>query len=643
MWASVTSAIEAEARASAREQNWSISDRTRNGAVWTLKLSGSNSDAQLDESLEGASAWWPGPEKGGAEVLSVVPEENTLHLRFATCPPPTAGLLKIYPIRFLDRLADLWDNNEQSFLDQIERLVERTHARYAKLTPTRFPELRAAQRKAFRLPSFEQSFLWGPPGTGKTYTLGALIAEFLLTNPSSRVLLLSTTNAAVDLSLLSVDSALERIAARNEQARELRKKCRRIGTRFLASNYEHHAHLLPRHDEQLLARMARLEIERPAPEDAQRYGPWKAKYEAVQSALRAEAKEVLRSSRCCAMTCTRGIWSYPDLQEFAPFELVVLDEASQISIAHTAPFLAIGRRVLCAGDPKQLQPIVCSEDSDVRDWLGRSSFHYMNVAHESVEMLDEQSRMAEPICAIVSKLFYDGKLRLCPVEATKTKWKEERRLSDLPRLGTESVKIVQVGQDGAYHAGYKGYVREESAQSITGLVQACLHENSDPRSVLVLTPYRAQRAKIKSALRISGIKGVQVTTVHRAQGGERRVVIMDPVLGTHKANTDLLINVGMSRAKARLILLLSDGDRNNELFARVSALCSRGTGSIPSRKAASASKLNHAFGELRNGQQLTYLGRVYVYEGFTPDKEKVYLRDMQTGEQKKFLKNYVLG
>ena len=36
--------------------------------------------------------------------------------------------------------------------------------------------------------------LWGPPGTGKTTTLGVLVAEYLDRHPGAKVLLLSTTN-----------------------------------------------------------------------------------------------------------------------------------------------------------------------------------------------------------------------------------------------------------------------------------------------------------------------------------------------------------------------------------------------------------------------------------------------------------------
>ena len=56
---------------------------------------------------------------------------------------------------------------------------------------------------------YSSSFLYGPPGTGKTTTLGVLLAEYLHLNPRARVLLLSTTNHAVDQATVAVDKALE--------------------------------------------------------------------------------------------------------------------------------------------------------------------------------------------------------------------------------------------------------------------------------------------------------------------------------------------------------------------------------------------------------------------------------------------------
>lgn len=88
-----------------------------------------------------------------------------------------------------------------------------------------------------------------------------------------------------------------------------------------------------------------------------------------------------------------------------------------------------------------------------------------------------------------------------------------------------------------------------------------------PSDIVVLTPFRAQRVLIKNCLYHQSVKGVKVSTVHRSQGSEAKVVIFDPV----KADEDFLtnsegarlVNVALSRAKGKLILLLSTGDRQN--------------------------------------------------------------------------------
>ena len=53
------------------------------------------------------------------------------------------------------------------------------------------------------------SFVWGPPGTGKTSTLGFIIANYLM--HGKKVLFASNTNRAVDVGLLSVIEAMNEI------------------------------------------------------------------------------------------------------------------------------------------------------------------------------------------------------------------------------------------------------------------------------------------------------------------------------------------------------------------------------------------------------------------------------------------------
>lgn len=571
----IVTAIEYEADLGAKYLDCVIHRRERHGRIWSVLVEPARHDAQLDESLEGSAAWWPGPPVGIADVLSIVPEDHQLNLRLATTDVPSSGRLRIYPIRFLDRLATLWSSPFRGprFLNARERLQSNTAApAFSPPNPRWFPELRPAQRDAFRLLAHPASFLWGPPGTGKTHTIGTLLASFLIENRNARILLISTTNSAVDLALISVDKALERIAGIVTNAAQCRRACKRIGTHFGAHHYRDRQHLLPGAADCAIQQLADLETTCPDSADAPAYDLWKSSVEDLRDRMRIQTRVVLRKSRLAAMTSTRGIFSYDDLEETGPFDLIVFDEASQVGLAHTLPFLPLAQRVLFAGDPKQLEPIVVADDREVREWLGRSAFAFMQSDHPNMAMLTEQSRMGPDICHVVSETFYSGRLKVCAKAAADPIWRAERLLS----ASAAALCSLDIATNGKFHPGFRGFTREESADRIVSAVSRALRHNdprdNDPRDIVVLTPYRAQRSILRRKLRAAGIVGVQVSTVHRAQGSERKVVFFDPVLGAHHALTDRLLNVAISRAQASLTIACSPGDLANPRLAQIHAL-----------------------------------------------------------------------
>ena len=115
-------------------------------------------------------------------------------------------------------------------------------------------------------------------------------------------------------------------------------------------------------------------------------------------------------------------------------------------------------------------------------------------------------------------------------------------------------------------------IRYESAQRISELVGHLLRSIWE-QDILVLTPFRAQRTLIRTLLEGAGHRRVNVSTVHRAQGGERHTVIFDPADGDNNflrtEDARRLVNVALSRAKARLVVILSPSDRQNPLFEEV--------------------------------------------------------------------------
>jgi DNA replication ATP-dependent helicase Dna2 len=245
----VIDAIDDELRVASKFLRFRVADLSQQANIWKIFVEPMSASSSLDESLEGAAAWWLGPPSGTADVLSVIPDNDQLNIRYLSSPPPLRGQeIRVYPPRYLEALRDCWETSSWS-TQCLVWLDKMNQAEFEDLQDVDriegFPKLRGAQRQAFGLLDREHGFLWGPPGTGKTYTLGAMLAHYLCQRPTAKVLLLSTTNAAVDLSLISVDEHLESLSSTNTVASQLRKKCLRIGNHFVASKYKGREHLLP--------------------------------------------------------------------------------------------------------------------------------------------------------------------------------------------------------------------------------------------------------------------------------------------------------------------------------------------------------------------------------------------------------------
>lgn len=564
----ILNGIREEIRSTPDYVDFRVRATTRVGALWKVFISSDDKGRnELDESLEGSRVWWKGTPPGTAEVLSVVPDESQINLRFATKIPPSDGAyIRIYLPQYLEKLEDVWSDDwwAATCVDWLINLEEQNPRTNLKSLDSRdFPWLRKAQKEAFDLTAWNLSFLHGPPGTGKTRTLGAIIAKYLTTFPNEKVLLLSTTNVAVDEAIISVDNALRDTQDLKSARRISHEECKRIGNHFIASKYMGKDHLLPRQDTALLEQLIKLEAQRPREEDLSSYAQWKLAVESLRTRMREDAAKALNQSRLVAMTTTRAVFSFDDLRELYPADLIVFDESSQVGLAHALALAPLGRRVLFTGDPHQLAPIARATVDDAREWLAQSMFSRQRHFQDATSFLDEQSRMAEPICQVVSKTFYQGRLKVA--SGCDKQWLAERAIAD-SRVETQSVSFRHIPGEHNYSNKYGGWIRYESAELIGELVSRLIDE-VDTKDILVLTPFRAQRRLIKTFLKNARIRGVSVSTVHRAQGSECHTIIFDPVAGSNDflktEDAPRLINVALSRAKARLIILLSAGDLAN--------------------------------------------------------------------------------
>ncbi len=641
----IRSAIRAELAATPEHYDFKVARTERDGRLWRVTVQpgagvaeGGFARVVLDDSFDGSAAWWAGPPKGGADVLAVISEEEQLILRGATAVPPGPDeYIRLYPPRYLESLEAGWADSDwaaQAF-ECLKDLSSPHGVEANPLSGHAFRWLRKAQRRALKLVNHSSGFLWGPPGTGKTTTLGVLLAEYLHLNPKARVLLLSTTNHAVDQAMVSVDKALEQ-AGRSG----LRNVVKRVGTRFTASHYEGREHLLPVIDRDLIAKLAKVESERPSTSDVAAYSAWAERLEAIRAELKAKAIEVLQGARLAAMTTTRAAATLKDLRGLPRYDLVVFDEASQVGLAHALLLMPLGKARLFAGDPQQLSPVVRSQEKFPQRWLARSPFAEMPKGRPSVCLLDEQSRMAEPICDLVSQIFYDGELKVAADALKSPDWHERRKLSLRGFDDTQHLCVPMMNEDGTWSQTYRGPIRFSSAVWLAEMLRDSINEGLiRSEDVIVLTPFRAQRALIRKQLGENGVRKIKVSTVHRAQGSEASVVIFDPALGSNDflktEEARRLINVAMSRAQAKLVMILSPGDLDNPMFAQVAH---RDRLSDDDREAISIEALlaRDDFSRCALNQRVALGRHTGEVSRISADGKRLYLRNERTGAEQEF-------
>ena len=494
------------------------------------------------------------------------------------------------------------------------------------------PDLNSSQQRAVALCCQRTpAFVWGPPGTGKTTTLGHIVAA--LVDQGLRVLVTSTTNAAVDQALgrlVGIEScatALDqglilRIGQPQDQAlthgASLPEVSERLNTRIhdalVALRLRRRGHreqaercgrLLDDLSQVQEPRQLGFFEETKAPAVNQRelgllFGPrhlplvramdiptQTACIERRQARLTGCARACteriaglnreLRASEAAVVTRARVILAtmtnvyISSLLDGERYDAVIVEEAGMAILPTLFYCAALARdRVILVGDPQQLPPIVQSPEQFVHRAMGRSIFAVtVPEPHDSdlVVMLETQYRMHPAIGGLVSDLFYDGKLRHSDSTA--------QTAEIAARCPYEGQPIVLIDTEGrtscATRAGAYSRFNERTAQLCVELALEAVRDGVE--SVAVITPYIEQSRLIREHLKGHGdlARRVECRTVHRFQGGERDMVILDTVdtepmapgvllagsqPGSSSAN---LINVSISRARGKLITVADWG------------------------------------------------------------------------------------
>lgn len=514
-----------------------------------------------------------GSRETGGEVVAVRGSELTLALREDLGELLERAEVFCEPWFLLaalqERLRETPARNLQMALDVLKKVPARRR-QYVSLSAAA-----DAQEEALRLAGERKiTFIWGPPGTGKTETL-ARIAR-LLFEQGGRVLILSHANVAVDGAVLRAAArigapASSGLVVRYGWARlpELRQSGLLASGLAAAGRPEMRERLKELEDERgrLLAtlraggaRDRRLtEVERALRD--------------LKAALQEAAARVCRAARVVGCTLSAAATDPVIYQD--RYDFVLLDEASMAYIPQVffAASLA-GRKLVVSGDFRQLAPVALAGTPGVERWLKRDIYEEAGItaAFEKglapdIALLRLQRRMHPAIAGFVNDFVYGGLLYNAPETSGRV------ALAAAGPCPGAALTLVDLSDLPAfcYRHGSSRFNPLSAFLALTLARQIRLNG----LTVGLLTPYAAQ-ARLLNALTAgllgaggarSEAAGLVAATVHRFQGAEHDAVVLDLVdafpqrgpgglLARRAGNVgQRLINVAVTRARGKLFVL----------------------------------------------------------------------------------------
>lgn len=445
-------------------------------------------------------------------------------------------------------------------------------------------------------------YVWGPPGTGKTATLGYIIANLL--NEGKRVLFVSNTNRAVDVGLINVLEALYEIeptfniqqttrfgeAALQDDRLDsilfdnqvkIKLDARKADAIQLSTTLDQYKKLQEQVDLMMIEGKdvpQKIDLQCQLLGDkVDREGGVIELEEKIEKLLNLNERYELKRKQLVATTMAKVCTS--ELFYNISYDAVVVDEASMAGVPYLLLMAAKSKKhLVIAGDPMQLPPIAITNDNEARFFLEQDIFTFVSKA-ESTEALfkwhdehpeftcffDTQYRLRSDLAGVISSVFYDGRL------------KSGQQIID---KGTKSssVALVDSSKYGPYieqEKGGRGFqpANEVHLQLITQSVKKLTRKYADD-SIGVIVPFRSSVYAVRNHLRDEGYRFVEVGTIHTFQGREKEVIIFDTVMSGELQNGALrhysvrpfdenknglsvprLLNVAFSRSKELLVVI----------------------------------------------------------------------------------------
>ena len=412
------------------------------------------------------------------------------------------------------------------------------------------------------------TIVWGPPGTGKSYTMSELAIQYL--EKGYTVLIVSHSNVSVDgvankiYSSLSQKNKPELYSSgqilrygyiRDEQ---LSKNDHISSFRFALKKSSHLAKQLDDLQNEYYTLKQAKGI------GNQRIVEIHTQIGKIRSMVKAEEQNCISKASIVATTASKLV--VDKLFAERTFDVVMFDEISMAYVLQIVCAATFARKhLLCVGDFKQLSPIAQSPASNI---LREDLFTFLGINvegkpyyHPWLVMLDTQRRMHPDISKFASRYIYHNLLKDYPGLVQK----HQPIVNSKP---FSNAPMNYIDLFGTYCAASKN--QDNSRYNILSAaicVCTALAAEAEQKEICIIAPYAAQVRLIRAMLqdyREKEPSNIRSATVHQFQGSEGNVVFFDAVESYPGAQAGYLmskepdsimrlINVALTRARGKFI------------------------------------------------------------------------------------------
>lgn len=557
-------------------------------------------------------------------------DEKSITIRFEQMPmqPFLGGEVEwvndFVLTRTLEQLEKIEDQPEDKGIRRLEEIFGMDDES-DEVDDDNFPDVRhdgfrneSQQEAIIKAMTNRVTYVWGPPGTGKTATLGFIIANYI--DQGKKVLFASNTNRAVDVGLMSALRAVQdmRVEINPEYI-----------TRFGDAALENDTLAALSFDEQLEKRRMEIlqESRQESREDVrrkmlaemieklQRNGkevPGKIQHEYETLLLYADDDEQkteelaselemlrfreLSRKRLVATTLARVCTS--DLLQTSSFDAVVIDEASMANIPYLLVLAAKSRKhIVFAGDPMQLPPIAMTTNPIHRGFLEQDVYTLVSGAASMEELFqwkdenpgitcffDTQYRLEDDLAEVISSVFYDGRLKSGKADINKTATEQPELLPEQTDAGNKkddvSVFLVNSSRYNPWietpksEYGFRPVNEVHQKLTLELVKRLMFREHVSASGIGIIVPFRSVVWDYRKALFEEGYGDVEVGTIHTFQGREKEAILFDLVMSgqghteprrhfsvrpfdedKNGLSVPRLLNVAFSRAKSRMVVI----------------------------------------------------------------------------------------